>query len=207
MFGSQRGGRRTGPAPAVVSGSALSFAPTAYPFLPGEAVQATVTTAVAGSGGALARPRVVQFTAATGGTGQANFLPSAAIPDIVYAGSGARSAGVFDFDGDGDMLVLVYRQNQYFVTILLNQPGTVVSGTRPGAYPTFALAPNPARSAAALTGAVAHAAVEVTDVLGRVVLVAKADALGAAKLVLPAGLPAGVYMVRSGRQVGRLVIE
>ena len=68
VFSGQRGGLRTrGTTPAVVSGSALSFAPTAYPFLPGETVQYTVTTAAASSGGALEQARVGQFTAAGGG--------------------------------------------------------------------------------------------------------------------------------------------
>ena len=142
--------------------------------------------------------------------GRGIFLPPATNPNPAVNGnpSGSRTS-LRDIDGDGDldMLVLEYRQNQNFITILLNQPGSVVSGTRPGAYPAFALAPNPARSAVALIGAAAHAAVQVIDALGRVVLVLKADAMGAVKLVLPAGLPAGVYMVRSGNQVGRLIVE
>ena len=74
VFSSQRGGLRTrGTTPAVVSGNALSFAPTAYDFRPGETVQYTVTTAAAGTGGTLARGRVGQFTAAAGGSGGGNF--------------------------------------------------------------------------------------------------------------------------------------
>lgn len=55
-----------------MSGSTLSFVPMARPYLPGEVVQYTVTTAATGSGGSgtLVRPRAGQFmTAALGGTG------------------------------------------------------------------------------------------------------------------------------------------
>ncbi|MBH8559684.1 FG-GAP-like repeat-containing protein [Hymenobacter negativus] len=76
VFSAQQGGLRSrGATPAVASGSTLSFAPTAYDFRPGETVQYTVTTAAAGSGGALAQGRVGQFTAAVGGTGRGYFQP------------------------------------------------------------------------------------------------------------------------------------
>ena len=80
VFSSQRGGRRTGAAPAVVSGSTLTYTPTAYGFRPGEVVSATVTTAATAANGAvLAQGRVVQFTAAVGGTGTGRFGPAAAV--------------------------------------------------------------------------------------------------------------------------------
>jgi hypothetical protein len=47
----------------------------------------------------------------------------------------------------------------------------------------------------------------VLDALGRPVTTATADAAGTARLALPAGLAPGVYLVRSGTQVRRLVVE
>ncbi|WP_162910835.1 LamG-like jellyroll fold domain-containing protein [Hymenobacter oligotrophus] len=67
--------------------------------------------------------------------------------------------------------------------------------------------PNPARSQATVTGVAPGAAVSVYDVAGRLVQQLTADAAGAARLQLPAALPSGVYLVRSGPQVQRLVIE
>ncbi|MDO7875684.1 Ig-like domain repeat protein [Hymenobacter sp. ASUV-10] len=69
------------------------------------------------------------------------------------------------------------------------------------------LSPNPAHAAVAVAGMRAGAAVEVYDALGRAVARATADAGGTAKLALPAGLAAGVYVVRSGAQVQRLAVE
>ncbi|GAA4346478.1 hypothetical protein GCM10023185_00920 [Hymenobacter saemangeumensis] len=69
------------------------------------------------------------------------------------------------------------------------------------------LSPNPAHGAAQLTGVTPHAAVAVLDALGRPVCIAKADAAGTAPLALPVGLAPGVYLVRSGTQVRRLVVE
>ncbi|GAB3575457.1 IPT/TIG domain-containing protein [Hymenobacter daeguensis] len=80
------------------------------------------------------------------------------------------------------------------VVALSRQPGALM------------LAPNPAR-ATTLAGATPGAPVEVSDALGRLVLSATADAAGTAALALPAGLPAGVYVVRSGTQAVRLAVE
>ena len=77
----------------------------------------------------------------------------------------------------------------------------------------LALFPNPAPAghghggAATLSGAAPGTAVTVFDGLGRPVTSATADASGTAALVLPAGLPAGVYVVRAGSQALRLVVE
>ena len=68
------------------------------------------------------------------------------------------------------------------------------------------LVPNPAR-ATTVAGAAAGAPVEVFDAVGRRVLTATADTAGSAALVLPAGLPTGMYVVRSGPQAVRLVVE
>ncbi len=69
------------------------------------------------------------------------------------------------------------------------------------------LVPNPTRLATTLTGSQPGAAVQVFDAVGRQVLTATADAAGTAHLVLPAHLPAGVYLVRSSAQTTRLVLE
>jgi hypothetical protein len=69
------------------------------------------------------------------------------------------------------------------------------------------LVPNPAHGAATLTGAAPNALLTLFDSLGRVLLTAVADAAGTAHLALPGELPAGVYLVRCGEQVRRLVVE
>ena len=73
--------------------------------------------------------------------------------------------------------------------------------------PAPTLYPNPAHAAATVAGLKAGAKVEVFDALGRPVARATADAAGTARLALPAGLAAGVYVVRSGGQALRLAVE
>ena len=83
---------------------------------------------------------------------------------------------------------------------------TVTLDAKPGGGLT--LVPNPAPDhATTLAGAEAGAAVAVFDALGRRVLAATADATGRVALALPAGLPAGVYVVRAGARAVRLVVE
>jgi hypothetical protein len=69
------------------------------------------------------------------------------------------------------------------------------------------LYPNPAHRALSVTGAAAGAAVEIFDALGRTILTAPANADGQARLTLPASLPSGVYIVRSGTETRRLTVE
>jgi hypothetical protein len=76
--------------------------------------------------------------------------------------------------------------------------GTVPAG--------LTLTPNPGR-ATTLSGATAGEVVTVFDALSRLVLTATADADGTARLVLPAGLPLGMYLVRTGTRAVRLVVE
>ena len=72
----------------------------------------------------------------------------------------------------------------------------------------LSLYPNPAVGhAATLTGTAPGGLVTVVDALGRPVTQTTADALGTAALALPAGLPAGVYVVRVGSQALRLAVE
>ncbi|GAA4378380.1 hypothetical protein GCM10023186_14870 [Hymenobacter koreensis] len=87
-----------------------------------------------------------------------------------------------------------------------HSPVRVVTLTAPFAATSLTLAPNPSRTTT-LAGAPAGAAVAVYDALGRQVLMATADATGTALLVMPGGCPAGVYVVRTGTQAVRLLVE
>jgi uncharacterized delta-60 repeat protein len=73
--------------------------------------------------------------------------------------------------------------------------------------PSFTFYPNPAHAAVTVAGIAAGTQVEVFDAVGRVVAQATADASGTAQLALPGGLPAGVYVVRSGASALRLAVE
>ena len=68
---------------------------------------------------------------------------------------------------------------------------------------TLQVFPNPAAGCATLTGAAPGAAVEVLDLLGRCVGTATAGSDGITALMLPVGL----YLVRTGAQVTRLVVK
>ena len=72
---------------------------------------------------------------------------------------------------------------------------------------SLTLAPNPTAGLVRLTGAVAGAPVQVFNALGRLVLRATATAAGTAVLTLPAELARGLYVVRTGAQAKRLVLE
>ena len=82
-----------------------------------------------------------------------------------------------------------------------------IRSVQAGSTTRLELYPNPAHRNLSVTGAAAGAAVEIFDALGRSVLTAPADADGQARLTLPAGLPSGVYIVRSGNDVRRLTVE
>ena len=72
----------------------------------------------------------------------------------------------------------------------------------------LALFPNPVHGVAAtLTGALPGTVVTVFAALGSRVTSAPADATGTAALLLPAGLPTGVYVVRAGGNALRLTVE
>lgn len=91
----------------------------------------------------------------------------------------------------------------YLVTI----SATSLATTAGAAAARLALFPNPAQATTTLSGAEAGAAVQVFDVLGRAVLSVRADATGKAALALPTSLAKGVYLVRTGQQSVRLVLE
>ncbi|MET4074605.1 FG-GAP-like repeat-containing protein [Hymenobacter sp. UYCo722] len=126
VFGSQRGGRRTG---TVTGGgtATLTFTPD-QEFAPGELVSvslpATMASPVLGN---VVRPQVVQFVAATGGTGRHDFALNTALSATLGTGTVANAkAGDFDNDGDLD-LALLYGTS---ISIRLNS-GTGTFGTGP----------------------------------------------------------------------------
>jgi hypothetical protein len=137
VFSTQSGGLRTrGATPATVSGNMLTYTPPgARPFLPGETVYSTLTTAVAASSGAtLPRGRVQQFTAAVGGTGQGNF-GGGSDPAV---GSNPVSVAVGDVDGDGDLDLLTTNTGSGTVSVRLNNGAGSFSG---GSNPAVGSAP------------------------------------------------------------------
>ncbi|MBH8570722.1 VCBS repeat-containing protein [Microvirga sp. STS02] len=138
--------------------------------------------------------------------GQGSFSPS--YNTAVSTGSYSIDTAVGDIDGDGDLDFMTANDEGFSVSVRLNgNTGPLSTAAGHLTAPDPALFPNPAHDAVALTGAVPNAPLTVLDALGRVLLTATTDAAGTARLALPAGLPAGVYLVRSGGQVRRLAVE
>ncbi|MBF9236105.1 right-handed parallel beta-helix repeat-containing protein [Hymenobacter sp. BT683] len=132
----------------------------------------------------------------------------AGIGTVAAAGtsSSARAYEWLDARRPASASALYYRLRQVDVDGTFSySPVRTVALSGPAAS-RLVLAPNPAR-ATTVTGAAAGAPVTVFDAVGRAVLAATANAAGAAALVLPAHLPAGVYVVRTGTQAVRLVVE
>ncbi|UOQ98275.1 Ig-like domain-containing protein [Hymenobacter sp. 5317J-9] len=111
-----------------------------------------------------------------------------------------------DVDGDGDLDLLATNRSTNTVSVRLNG-GTGPLATVPAAAATLALYPSPAHDWVAVAGATPHAVLAVVDTLGRPLLLATADATGAAALVLPSGTPAGIYVVRAGTRTAKLLVE
>lgn len=115
LFSAQRGGLRTrGNTPATVVGNTLRFVPTAFPFQPGEQLQATLTTAAP-----LTSPRVFRFTTAAGGQGRGTFVAPASNADMPV---GQQPGGIAfgDIDGNGTVDLLVANAYDNTVSIRSN---------------------------------------------------------------------------------------
>ncbi|MBD2723726.1 M36 family metallopeptidase [Hymenobacter armeniacus] len=94
---------------------------------------------------------------------------------------------------------------RFFLNLVPAAPLASANG-RPTA--ALGLFPNPTLArATTLTGAQAGAPVTVFDAVGRLVLTTAATAAGTAQLALPAGAATGVYVVRTGTQAIKLVVE
>jgi hypothetical protein len=111
--------------------------------------------------------------------------------------------GDLDADGDLDLAVALYKFPGS-VRTLLNGGTSLPLALRPAQGATLAVYPNPTHTTATLIGSSPYAAVQILDMLGRLILTTKADAVGTTKL---APLPSGVYSVCSRGQVLRLLIE
>jgi hypothetical protein len=131
------------------------------------------------------------------------------IGTVAAAGSSSvpRRYELLDTRLPGGAALLYYRLRQVDTDGTFSySPVRTVSLT--GAAEGLALYPNPAHAGAAtLTGALPGTRVTMFDALGRSVTTATADATGTAALALPAGLPAGVYVVRAGSKALRLTVE
>ncbi|MDO7850753.1 SBBP repeat-containing protein [Hymenobacter convexus] len=71
----------------------------------------------------------------------------------------------------------------------------------------FSVYPNPAHRNMTVTGLSPKQAIQMLDALGRVILVGTMPEHGDMQLELPAGLPAGLYIVRAGKEARRVVVE
>ncbi|RZK31217.1 MAG: VCBS repeat-containing protein, partial [Hymenobacter sp.] len=140
VYSAQRGGLRTqGSTPAVVGPGTLTYTPpAARPFMPGETVQSTITTAATSSVSiALARPRVVQFTAAVAGTGRGIFSGTTNYSVPVSNGNTDHLA-MGDVDGDGDLDMLTANDNPTgTVSVRFNNGAGTFSGTQSVAVDGF----------------------------------------------------------------------
>ncbi len=134
-----------------------------------------------------------------------------AIGQLAAAGNSnsAHNYALLDGQLPAGALLLYYRLRQ------LDQDGTAtLSGVQvvrlPAAgEPVLRVQPNPAAAGVLvrLTGAEAGQLVQVYTAVGQLVFIGQADASGAAVLRLIQEQPAGVYVVRAGVRVTRLVIE
>jgi hypothetical protein len=125
LYSAQRGGLRTATTPAIVNGNTLSFNPSAYLFLPGETLFATVTKAAVSSNGNLVTPKVFQLTVATSSAGGGRFRPGTEVP----AGTNPLGVAAGDIDGDGDLDLLVANYGSGTVSVRLNGGDATGSST------------------------------------------------------------------------------
>ena len=137
-----------------------------------------------------------------------NFTAPAINPDPAVGSIRPRSVVVGDLDGDGDLdLLTANLAGNGTVSVRLNQPAVPLPVRAASTVSAPTLFPNPTRGSLTLLGAAASVPVEVFNALGRLVLRTSTDATGAARLVLPSGLASGVYVVRTGEQVLRVVLD
>ncbi|UOQ73707.1 FG-GAP-like repeat-containing protein [Hymenobacter cellulosilyticus] len=113
-----------------------------------------------------------------------------------------------DIDTDGDLDVLVANISSGSVSTWLNNAAGPTLSTKAGQEAArLQLAPNPAHQAARVQVPTGTTQVQIFSSLGQLVH-SQAVGAGQAEVTVPlAGLPAGVYLVRAGQAVARLVVE
>ncbi|HYE78573.1 MAG TPA: T9SS type A sorting domain-containing protein, partial [bacterium] len=130
-------------------------------------------------------------------------------PFVKYIGDPGLAAGDFDGNQTPDLLfVATEDEHQSIMGMMRNQQVLGVGEGRSAGG--LALYPNPAAGQVRVTldaPGVVETRVEVLDGLGRIVRTGVVAA-GQREMMVPlAGLPAGIYSVRVGVMVGRLVVE
>ncbi|GAA3947028.1 hypothetical protein GCM10022406_31020 [Hymenobacter algoricola] len=152
-------------------------------------------------------------SAVTAGLGVVRVNPDGSLDALLPVIPGYGSVYACSETSGNRMLLggeFVYAPNatrQQLGLLRLTNAGTALPVAQKRKWRVLQVYPNPARHAATLTGTTPGTVVQVLDALGRVVTSAPADATGTAALRLPAGLAAGVYVVRAGTAAARLVIE
>ena len=127
VFGNQRRGRR----PGTLSGGgtpALTFDPS-QDFAPGEHISVSLPAGLQAADGNQVRGQVAQFTAAVGGTGQADFntMTRLSISPVTLR-AGEPTLGDLDNDGDLDLLTPIGDNGSRVSLQLNNGAGTFSSG-------------------------------------------------------------------------------
>jgi hypothetical protein len=141
VYSTLRGGQRSGRLATL--GNTLTFTPSTFDWLPGETVQATLTTALQSTSGQnLTASRVFQFTTAVGGSGRGKLLPPANTPEVAV-GNAPSDVALGDIDGDGDLDLVTTNSTSNSVSVRLNRGLNSGIFVMPAGNPELIVGANP----------------------------------------------------------------